>query len=210
MEPDSQSERFAKTGAAVIERIVPPHVATYLASVMSVMHGAGRLKHDKTQVHGAFSVFGDPAFDTLLPLLAKRMAQVVGVDLLPTYSFARTYLEGQELTRHSDRPECQYSVTVHLGSSDDKPWPVELSDLTGAHQVVNLRPGDGLAYLGCELDHWRTPCPSKWYSQAFLHYVDESRSNRIYDGRAALGLPPVRKARAGNGRSIPTAIRETV
>ena len=80
MEPDSQSERFAKTGAAVIERIVPPHVATYLASVMSVMHGAGRLKHDKTQVHGAFSVFGDPAFDTLLPLLAKWMAQVVGVD----------------------------------------------------------------------------------------------------------------------------------
>ncbi|MGB3674175.1 MAG: hypothetical protein WA988_07035 [Candidatus Nanopelagicales bacterium] len=54
--------------------------------------------------------------------------------VLPTYSFARTSMEVQELTRHSDRPECQYSVTVHLGSSDEKPWPVELNDLTGANQ----------------------------------------------------------------------------
>jgi len=184
------AKEFARTGVAHVQGLVPHPVAVYLASVMSVMsvmHGAGRLTSDESQVPGAFVVYGDPAFDTLLPLLALPMSRITAVELQPTYSFARTYLEGQELTKHRDRPACQYSVTVHLGSSDDQPWPIELTDTTGAHRSVELLPGDGLAYLGCELSHWRAPCPSQWYSQAFLHYVDGTDRDLIFDGRASLG-----------------------
>lgn len=180
---------FARTGVAVIERLVPAPVAVYLSSVLSVMHGAGRLTSDRSQVPGAFVTCGDPAFDTLLALLVGTMSQITEVDLQPTYSFARTYLRGQELTKHRDRPSCQYSVTVHLGSSDDLPWPIELTDITGAHRSVHLAPGDGLAYLGCELSHWRVPCPSAWYSQAFLHYVDGTDPGLVLDGRPSLGMP---------------------
>lgn len=181
------ADQFAATGVAVIKGLVPQPVAVYLSSVMSVMHRSGRLTSDSSQVPGALVVYGDPAFDTLLPLLVTPMSQVVGVGLHPTYSFARTYLRGQELKVHSDRPACQYSVTVHLGASGDEPWPIELTDLTGAHRSAELAPGDGLAYLGCELDHWRGPCPSQWYSQAFLHYVDGSDPELVFDGRPSLG-----------------------
>ena len=180
---------FARTGVAVVEGLVPRPVAVYLASVMSVLHGAGRLTPDRSQVPGAFVTYGDPAFDTLLPLLVGPMSQITGDAVQPTYSFARTYLRGQDLTEHRDRPSCQYSVTVHLGSSDGTPWPIELTDLTGGHLSVDLAPGDGLAYLGCELSHWRSPCPSQWYSQAFLHYVDGSDPSLVLDGRPVLGVP---------------------
>lgn len=182
---------FARTGVAVVEQLVPRSVAVYLASVLSVMHGAGRLNPDNSQVPGAFVTYGDPAFDTLLPLLVGQMSQITGVELQPTYSFARTYLSGQELTEHRDRPACQYSVTVHLGRSDDQSWPIELTDTTGAHRSVELGPGDGLAYLGCELSHWRAPCPSQWYSQAFLHYFDGADPALVFDGRPSLGRPSV-------------------
>ncbi|MBX7071032.1 MAG: hypothetical protein K1X38_16740 [Microthrixaceae bacterium] len=180
---------FARSGVAVVKELVPRPVAVYLSSVLSVMHGAGRLTSDRSQVPGAFVTYGDPAFDTLLPLLAGPMSQITGVELWPTYSFARTYLHGQELTKHSDRPSCQYSVTVHLGASDDEAWPIEITDLGGADRSIELAPGDGLAYLGCELTHWRGPCPSQWYSQAFLHYVDRSDRNLVFDGRPSLGRP---------------------
>ena len=34
--------------------------------------------------------------------------------LLPTYSYARLYLQGDSLPRHRDRPACEIAATIHL------------------------------------------------------------------------------------------------
>ena len=99
-----------------------------------------------------------------VPLMEKE----TGLKLFPTYAFWRLYTLLSELKSHKDRPSCEVSVTVMLGS-DNTPWPIFMED-----QPVDLNPGDACIYLGCDLKHWRKPFQGDWHLQTFLHYVDQN------------------------------------
>ncbi|MCO5311828.1 MAG: hypothetical protein M9952_02700 [Microthrixaceae bacterium] len=143
------------------------------------------------QVVGSTVLYGDPAFDTVLGRLAGKLSAVVGVPLLPTYSFVRVYRAGQQLVPHTDRSACEHSVTVHLGSSSQASWPISVTTLDGLTHAVPLAPGDGLGYRGSAVRHWRDVCRHEWYAQLFLHYVEANGQHRsqVFDGRDYLGLP---------------------
>ena len=136
------------------------------------------------------------------------MAQETGLQLIPTYSYARLYKKGDILKRHKDRPSCEISTTIHLGGH---PWPIFI-DGTGANNVINeeqnlikpnapagtkvlLEVGDMLVYSGCELEHWREPFEGEVCGQVFLHYNHVNgpfaEKNR-FDRRPMLGIPPIR------------------
>ena len=46
----------------------------------------------------------------------------IGVELFPTYSYWRMYTKYSYLTKHSDRPSCEYSVSVFIGDNTVE-WP---------------------------------------------------------------------------------------
>ena len=160
------------------------------------------------QVPNTFSVYGDPAFDTLLMKVLPVMREQTGLNLIPTYSYARIYKKGDELKRHKDRPSCEISTTLNLGGD---PWPIFI-DGTGADNVIDeyksiIKPnapegtkvlldvGDMLVYSGCELEHWSEPLEGDVWAQVFLHYNHVNgpfaEKNR-FDKRPMLGLPPFR------------------
>ena len=137
----------------------------------------------------------------VLPMMKKE----TGLDLIPTYTYARAYKKGDCLHRHKDRPSCEISTTIHLGG--DK-WPIFI-DGTGADNViderknivkpnapagarVDLEVGDMLLYSGCELEHWREPFEGDSCGQVFLHYNDMNGpygTKCLFDGRPKLGVP---------------------
>ena len=130
--------------------------------------------------------------ETLLERVLPKMMQVTELTLVPTYSYARIYKWGDILHRHKDRPSCEISCTLNLGGDD---WPIYL-DPTGGYgnkgKKINLRPGDMLAYSGCDLEHWRETFEGKDCCQVFLHYNSTSgglEEPNIYDTRPFLGLP---------------------
>ena len=157
------------------------------------------------QVPNTYSHYSDMVMETLLVKMIPVMKQHTGLELIPTYSYARAYKKGDILKRHKDRPSCEISCTLNLGGD---PWPIFI-DGTGADTVVNerqnivkpnapagtkvlLEVGDMLVYSGCELEHWREPFDGNICGQVFLHYnhvngpfADKNR----FDGRAKLGLP---------------------
>ena len=157
------------------------------------------------QIPNTYSHYADPVMETLMVKMLPVMKQHTGLDLCPTYSYARAYKKGDCLHRHKDRPSCEISTTVNLGGD---PWPIFI-DGTGANNVINekqnivkpnapagtkvlLEVGDMLVYSGCELEHWREPFDGNICGQVFLHYnhvngpfADKNR----FDGRAMLGLP---------------------
>jgi len=157
------------------------------------------------QIPNTYSHYADPVMETLLVKVLPKMKQETGLDLIPTYSYARAYKKGDTLHRHKDRPSCEISTTINLGGD---PWPIFI-DGTGANNVINerqnlvkpgapigtkvlLEVGDMLVYSGCELEHWREPFEGDICGQVFLHYnhvngpfADKNR----FDGRAMLGLP---------------------
>jgi len=161
------------------------------------------------QVPNVYSHYADFAMETLLMKVMPIMQQQTGLDLIPTYSYARVYERGSILKRHKDRPSCEISTTLNLGGD---PWPIFI-DPTGSNNVideyknimkpnapagvkVDLNPGDMLVYSGCDLEHWREPFQGDICGQVFLHYnhVNGQFANKnLYDRRPLLGIPPIRK-----------------
>ena len=158
------------------------------------------------QVPNTYSHYADFVMETLIMKVLPKMRQETGLQLIPTYSYARIYKKGDILYRHKDRPSCEISCTLNLGGD---PWPIFI-DGTGADNVVNerqnivkpnapagtkvlLEVGDMLVYSGCELEHWREPFDGNICGQVFLHYNHVNgpfADKNKFDGRPMLGLPP--------------------
>jgi len=157
------------------------------------------------QVPGTYSHYADMVMETLMMKVLPKMEQETGLQLIPTYSYARIYKKGDILRRHKDRPSCEISTTLNLGGN---PWPIFI-DGTGADNVIDeyknivkpgapegtkvlLDVGDMLVYSGCELEHWREPFDGDICGQVFLHYNHVNGpfadKNKL-DGRLMLGLP---------------------
>jgi hypothetical protein len=128
--------------------------------------------------------YSDMATESLLINLKSKIEKNVGKKLLPTYSFWRMYTYGSYLKKHKDRPSCEISVTINIMGDTD--WPIYIED-----KEIFLKPGDGVVYLGCELNHERKKLKGDHQAQIFLHYVEEGGKNQdyIFDKRFTLGLP---------------------
>jgi len=157
------------------------------------------------QVPGVYSIYADNVMETLLVKMIPIMKEKTGLDLIPTYSYARVYERNAILKRHKDRPSCEISTTLNLGGD---PWPIFI-DPTGSNNVideyknihkpnapagikVDLAPGDMLIYSGCELEHWREPFEGNVCGQVFLHYNHRNgrfAESNLYDKRPLLGIP---------------------
>ena len=162
-------------------------------------------RRDDLQIPGSFAKYGDWVMETLLMYMIPIMKQRTGMELIPTYSNTRLYEKGNKLRRHKDRPSCEVSTTLHLGGDE---WPIFI-DPSGADFVideykeihkpgapkgvrVDLKIGDMLIYLGCELEHWREPFEGNICSQVFLHYNHANgrfAKTNLLDGRHVLGIP---------------------
>ena len=161
-----------------------------------------------TQVPNTYSIYADPAMETLMMKVLPKMQQETGLQLIPTYSYARLYKNGDILKRHKDRPSCEISTTLNLGGD---PWPIFI-DGTGANTVIDeykqihkpgapagtevlLDVGDMLVYSGCDLEHWREPFEGNICGQVFLHYNHVNgpfAEKNKFDGRPMLGVPKLK------------------
>ena len=161
------------------------------------------------QIPNTYSHYADPVMETLLMKVLPKMQRETGLQLIPTYSYARLYKKGDILHRHKDRPSCEISTTIHLGGNS---WPIFI-DGTGADSILSgnetttivkpnapegtkvlLEVGDMLVYSGCELEHWREPFDGNICGQVFLHYNHVNgpfAEKNKFDGRPMLGIPKI-------------------
>ena len=157
------------------------------------------------QIPNTYSIYSDMFMETLMMKVLPVMQQHTDMNLMPCYTYTRVYKKGDVLKRHSDRPSCEISTTLHLGG---EPWPIFL-DPTGQKTVVDehkqihkpnapkgisidLEVGDMLVYSGCEVEHWREPFEADNCSQVFLHYNNIDGpfgTQNKFDKRPLLGIP---------------------
>jgi hypothetical protein len=154
---------------------------------------SGSADRNDSQVPGSYCFYSDPLIETILDRSVKELSKKIKIDLLPTYSYTRLYIRGNELENHRDRSSCEISATLSLGF-DGEINPIFFSkneDKSNPIKIL-LNPGDLCLYRGCDLWHWRPPFENNWYLQAFLHYVDGNGPYKdyLYDKREFLGMPP--------------------
>ena len=107
--------------------------------------------------------------------LTSTLSRIAGRALKPSYVYLASYLSGAELKKHTDREQCDYSITFCLDYSPEPklatPWPICLQTPRGTVKVYQVL-GDGLAYRGTQLPHFRAPLPEGQTSTSiFFHYV---------------------------------------
>lgn len=134
------------------------------------------------QVPGASAFYNNVELCKMHIKSLPVLQQYLGINLYPTYVYARIYNKGADLKRHKDRPACEVSITVNIGYEGNYSWPIFIKDFKGKEHEVTLEPGDGLAYHGCELEHWRNPASEKVINQAqaFLHFVKQDGQFESY------------------------------
>lgn len=133
--------------------------------------------------------YAEPIVEVILENSTDEIASLVGKSVVPTYSYSRIYTKGDKLIRHTDRPSCEYSVTVHVATVGEL-WPIWMQKEGGPPTKVVLYPGDAVVYKGCEIAHWRDPMVDCDVNVQFmLHYVDEGGAYAAYkwDKRPGLG-----------------------
>ena len=156
-----------------------------LNNYCEIKHRTNTTNFDFNQNNNGDTMFyGDYLMEALLLSKQKVMEKETNKKLLPTYSYWRMYTRFANLLPHKDRPACEISVTVHIGS-DGSDWPIFIEGVE--NKTV---PGDAVIYLGCELEHHRKEFQGDWHAQAFLHYVDADGKNKEWylDKRNYFGL----------------------
>jgi len=149
------------------------------------------------QVPGTHSVYSDSLMESLLLYAKPNMEEVVGLKLIPTYSYYRVYRPGDILKEHTDRFACQISATITLGykynnSGDDYKWRL-YGYVNNEKKYIDSDVGDAIVYKGCDLVHGRDVFDAdkdSYHVQVFLHYVNAEEPNidqYVYDGRPGIG-----------------------
>lgn len=169
--------------------ILSGHLCEQLSYHLFKLKEENKLKKDP-QCPLSYAAYGDKQFDDVLLYLSKKLSVLIGKEVLPTYSYARLYTEGEILSKHKDRPSCEISVTVTLDYDKAVPvWPIKM----GTNDNIFIEKGDGVLYKGCQIEHWREPYKGKWQTQAFFHFVDASGEFKeyVFDKRKKLGTKAV-------------------
>ena len=110
--------------------------------------------------------------------LADVMSRVAGEPVKPSYVYFASYQGGAELERHTDREQCEFSITYCLDFTPEPvaatEWPI-LLDTPAGRVTVYQAIGDALLYRGCQVPHYRRRLREGATSSSFFfHFVRES------------------------------------
>lgn len=192
-----EAAQFSERGYAVVRNFISEADASVISRYMEyalkgalyIKRGDGTGPDDSSE----YARYADPLMEVMLVSSREAVEAVVGKELLPTYSYSRVYVEGDELKRHADRPSCEYSVTINV-ACDGEPWPIWMQDGDIEPTKVILSPGDAVIYKGCDVHHWRNKMThARVNVQFMLHYVDKHGpfAEHQWDKRLGAGHPSV-------------------
>lgn len=145
--------------------------------------GDNQVPYDNT-----YFSYGDILFDTIMLKIHKLMEEKTNLNLLPAFSFARIYKNGNDLKKHKDAEIAEISSTMNIGGDL---YPIYFNDPKKDTPVeIKLNPGDMLIYKGTEFEHYREKFTGQECGQLHFHFVRATQENLkyLFDGRPHMGL----------------------
>jgi hypothetical protein len=166
---------FIKKGWYYIPKIITKEEAISIKyqNLCGAISDLGSLEGYWDQERGrVLTCYAPPTCAFVMKRMQPILEELMGEELIPTYWFSTTYHNRGWMNCHTDRPSCEVSVTMNI--CGDAAWPIKLKDLEGNKQAVVTLSGDGVAYLGTQVEHWRSPLrthDNDRFMQLFLHFV---------------------------------------
>jgi hypothetical protein len=179
----SRANKSFERGFASVEKLIPPFHLGALRRYYRFHGRAGSFVLGDDQVSTRLAAHNEPIARFFHYQLGPAMSDVASTLVMPSYAYMVAYQEGSELERHTDREQCEYSITLCLDSTPEPeaqaPWPIHLDLPEGALRIWQYV-GDALLYRGRHLPHYRDRLPDGYTATSLLfHYVDEGFSSGL-------------------------------
>jgi hypothetical protein len=169
------SPRFREKGYAPLGDLIHPFHVAALRRYYRYLIRTGAIRLGDGQSQRRYVAYNEPVARFFHRDITATLSAVVGESLKPSYVYMASYLSGAVLKKHTDREQCEFSVTLCLDFSPEPtletPWPIRL-DTPASSVTVYQALGDGLAYRGTRLPHYRSALSEGQTSTSiFFHYV---------------------------------------
>jgi hypothetical protein len=182
---DSEVTRthFEREGFAILENLLPTDHVEELGRYFKALAAQGFLPLSDEHGSRRHYAHNHPVANFWHDQLNERVSQLAGRRTKPSYSFASLYVAGGDLFWHTDRPPCEYTVTLlldytPLNADGRSPWALKLTGRDGTIRSVHQRIGEALILKGRELKHGRDALADGHSSASLLfHFVNDD-----YDG----------------------------
>jgi hypothetical protein len=166
---------FQKQGYAPLPGLIHPFHVAGLRRYYRNLIRTGALELGDQQSQRRYVAYNESVARFFHRQIAAWVTAVAGVPVKPSYVYLAAYLGGAELRKHTDRAQCEFSVTLCLDFSPEPeletPWPIRLDTAHGRVTVYQAL-GDGLAYRGTQVPHYRDRLGEDQTSTSiFFHYV---------------------------------------
>jgi hypothetical protein len=166
---------FQKKGYAPLHGLIHPFHIAALRRYYRYRIRTGAIKLGDGQSSRRYVAYNDPVARFFHRQIATEVSAVAGEEIKPSYVYLASYLSGAELKKHVDREQCEFSITLCLDFSPEPtlatPWPICLQTPSAIVSVYQSL-GDGLAYRGTRLPHYRSKLGEGQTSTSiFFHYV---------------------------------------
>jgi hypothetical protein len=164
-----------RLGYAPLAGLIHPFHLGALRQYFRTLIRRGRLRLGDRQSPRRFAAHNESVSRFFHHQLAGAVSDVVGAPVKPSYVYLAGYQRGAELPKHTDRAQCEFSLTLLVDYTPEPeaaaPWPLHLDTPDGRTTVYQAL-GDALLYRGRQLPHYRTLIPDGQTSTSlFFHYV---------------------------------------
>jgi hypothetical protein len=169
-------EEFAQRGYTEVKGLITAQELVRLRQYHERLRLGGHMKFGDEPCPLRWVAYNEPAARFLHRALSPVMEALVGAPIQPSYTYTACYEAGAELPAHTDREQCEYSVSLCLDFEPEPagptPWPLYLTTSTGT-VAIRQALGDALFYRGRDIPHYRLQLePDCRSTSVFLHYVD--------------------------------------
>lgn len=167
-----------RRGFVVVPHLVPPFHLGALRRYYRCKIRTGCFELGDDQVGRRYVAHDETVARYVHEQLVRAVSDIAGASIKPSYAYFVAYQSGAKLERHTDRPQCEYSITLLIDSTpepaEQSPWPIKLATSKGTIGIWQYL-GESLFYRGRRLPHSRDPLPGGCSSTSLLlHYVDKS------------------------------------
>jgi hypothetical protein len=167
--------QFRRKGYAPIGGLIHPFHISALRRYYRNLIRTGKIQLGDDQSSRRYVAHNESVARFFHRQLTPIVSAIAGEPVKPSYVYMASYQPGAVLKRHTDREQCEFSITLCVDYSPEPrratPWPLHLHTPSSVVTVFQGL-GDGLLYRGRELPHARDPLPDGHTSTSiFFHYV---------------------------------------
>lgn len=176
-------EQFQQKGYAPVGGLIHPFHISALRRYYRHLIRTGKLRLGDQQSSRRYVAHNESVARFFHHQLTSAVTEMAGEPVKPSYVYMASYQPGAILEKHTDREQCEFSLTLCLDYSPEPrnatPWPLYLHTPSGRTTVFQAI-GDALLYRGRELPHSRDPLPQGHTSTSiFFHYVREGFEGKL-------------------------------